>query len=153
MYGSGVYAGVGAEGRIRQGVFVLTDRRLMVIEGGVSDIPASITGVLGGFLASSGLLGQMFDSLDAFILNITALAAMGFAVSKIFKRKISPKKFKGIASMYLADINNVERASRGLYRNMIKVIASDGRICKLSGMKNKESWHDAIEKIVNKNAG
>jgi len=151
---TGVYCGAGSVAAIKEGTFVLTDRRIIILKGGASNMFATTIGVVLAVGITVGLptfFNVRLGMIEAALIGGATGGLFAFLANKLFKKKPKPAQAENIiASINFEDIGNVEVASRGVNRDMIGLVQKTGDMYKITGMKDKDEWRTAITNNINK---
>ena len=148
MQDIGAYCGDGKTAAIKEGMLVLTNKRLLVLKnkgGGTASLIATVV-VVGIVIAVPQATGMALGVIEAAILGGLAGAVASFVSSKIFKGKAKPAKAEDVVHAFaLEDIKEISNATRGVTRDMIGVTTSNG-LCKIKPKDNLDAWRSALSK-------
>ena len=149
MQDVGAYCGDGKTAAIKEGMFVLTNKRLLVLKnksgGGTASLISTIV-VVGIVIGVPQATGIRLSVIEAAIMGGIAGAVASLVSSKLFKGKAKPAKVEDVVHAFaLEDIKEISNATRGITRDMIGVTTSSG-LCKIKPKDNLDAWRNALNK-------
>jgi len=155
LQAEGIYCGGGPTAAIGQGLFALTNKRLIVLKNPMGNlgfiigliimIPAFIVNFR--FMTRVGL-GYLEAGLLGALIGVVAMLAGHFIAKAIYKKGGGPnKKAEIVYAISLEEIIKVEDGQRGVQK-MVAITTKSGDVCKIGGKIDREAWRAAISKSI-----